>query len=194
MSDSFKQQRQSYQATIERALGKLKTAMEYHSKFQRDINHLSEIIKNAQEKLDKLPPIKFQPSNNGNFFPNINYKDIYTVGHKTSFETAERMAIRGLRCESEADARNISRYLVVIGKIANYAQQANKLFKVNHPGEDKNHCIIWTDIDMNGLITLKVTYIIESVLPVFYHPADAQVVLDLLTNTEKNILINKGNI
>lgn len=181
--DLIRQQRQSHEARLKQAREKLERSKIHLDAAIENDKHLRKTIKDAEQALKDLPPLEFTPvCKEGSYFPNIYYNDVYNndvYNNTAGGNTVDRMAKQGLLCETKQDAHQISDYLKVIGKIANYAMQANRR-SVN--GTMKHAFIVSTDV-------ISVVGLYETMMPFFNDRDDALTVLNkYLTGYDKQIL------
>lgn len=184
----IEEQRASYVARIEKAKKKLWTAQQHLESVQANVESLKIDMAKTKHKLEQLPPVKFVPDLTGTYMPNINYKDVYrTASANTSDETTARMRHRGLVCQTEKQARALCKYLCLLGKIANFANQANDIWIKS--GFNRTEFVWYViEVDPTKNRELNVFRVYESVMPKFLCKEDAQTVLDLLTDEEKKTL------
>lgn len=183
----IEEQRASYKARIEKAKKKLENAQHHLQAAQENVELLKIDMAKTKHKLEQLPPTKFIPDLKGTYIPNINYKDVYRIDSSTNDQTAARMRHRGLVCQTEKQARAMCKYLCLIGKIANFANQANDIWiKSGFKRENFTWFVIEADSTQNR--SLKILQVYDSILPKFLCKEDAQTVLELLTDEEKKTL------
>ncbi len=175
----IQEQRQSHQARLDRAKRKLEIAA-IHAKAatQNEMTLRSEITK-AEKAIAALPPEHFVPykGDSDSYFPNISYDGVFNT--TKGGEVAGRMHRLGMACKTKSDAIQISEYLKVMGKIANYALQANRT--AVKEAEIHIICVEDNTLDVYGLE--------QTVLPYFHSRDDAVTVFNkYLTVQDKNVL------